>query len=415
MTNPNDMDGIEVQYTKHPYPAPISDMRERIQLGYRQGSSPDRIWNKLFPEKAYKDDLNILIAGCGTNQAIYHALMFPNSHHYAIDISRESLRHVADMIKAYDIKNLEIEKKDIIDLTHNNEFDYVISTGVIHHTENPQESLSKLVQTSKNDGALFIMIYASYLRMGLYYLQDAFRYLDLKPDEKGIEIAKKLIELSPKDHYAHNYIKAITNTSGTKDLSFDAGFVDTFFNARDNAYDVFELKELIDNAGAYFQCWDDNAWYYRSLFNFPKTGGLIQSFNALDPWQLADFTQKMSPNSGKLTFILRKEEKHAHRFFNILDVFPTTYAHQDRLTNLELPDFASNYGGVIGYNQVRVNLDIIERVVWDNLGNKILDIQSQSNALFLKHGIDKEISFESLREMLHRYWKNGYVTFSDSP
>ena len=359
--------------------------------------------------------MNILIAGCGTNQAIYHALMFPNSHHYAIDVSGESLRHVADMIKAYDIKNLEIEKKDIIDLTHNNEFDYVISTGVIHHTVNPQESLSKLVQTSKNDGALFIMIYASYLRMGLYYLQDAFRYLNLKPDEKGIEIAKKLIELSPKDHYAHKYIKAITNTSGTKDLSFDAGFVDTFFNARDNAYDIFELKELIDNAGAYFQCWHDNAWYYRSLFNFPKTGGLIQSFNALDPWQLADFTQKMSPNSGKLTFILRKEEKYAHRFFNILDVFPTTYAHQDRLTNLELPDFASNYGGAIGYNQVRVNLDIIERVVWDNLGNKILDIQSQSNALFLKHGIDKEISFESLREMLHRYWKNGYVTFSDSP
>ena len=64
---------------------------------------------------------------------------------------------------------------------------------------------------------------------------------------------------------------------------------------------------------------------------------------------------------------------------------------------------------------MRVNLDIIERVVWDNLGNKILDIQSQSNALFLKHGIDKEISFESLREMLHGYWKNGYVTFSDSP
>tara|TARA_B110000438_G_scaffold118312_1_gene115553 strand:+ start:1277 stop:2524 length:1248 start_codon:yes stop_codon:yes gene_type:complete len=415
MTNSNDMDGIEVQYTRHPYPAPISDMRERIQLGYRQGSSPDQIWNKLFPEKAYKDDLNILIAGCGTNQAIYHALMFPNSHHYAIDVSRESLRHVADMIKAYDIKNLEIEKKDIIDLTHNKEFDYVISTGVIHHTENPQESLSKLIQTSKNDGALFIMIYASYLRMGLYYLQDAFRYLDLKPDEKGIEIARKLIELSPKDHYVHKYIKAITNTSGTKDLSFDAGFVDTFFNARDNAYDIFELKELIDNAGAYFQCWDDNAWYYRSLFNFPKAGGLIQSFNALDPWQLADFTQKMSPNSGKLTFILRKEEKYAHRFFNILDVFPTTYAHSDRLTNLEPPDFASNYGGAIGYNQVRVNLDIIERVVWDNLGNKILDIQSQSNALFLKHGIDKEISFESLREMLHRYWKNGYVTFSDSP
>ena len=129
MTNLNDRDGIESQYMQYPYPAPISNMRERIQLGYQQGSSPDLIWNKLFPEKPYKDNLNVLIAGCGTNQAIYHALMFPNSQHYAIDVSDKSLRHVANMIKAYDIKNLEIEKKDIVDLTHDNEFDYVISTG----------------------------------------------------------------------------------------------------------------------------------------------------------------------------------------------------------------------------------------------------------------------------------------------
>ena len=39
-------------------------------------------------------------------------------------------------------------------------------------------------------------------------------------------------------------LKEITRSSGTKDLSFDAGFVDTFFNARDVAFDIFELKEI---------------------------------------------------------------------------------------------------------------------------------------------------------------------------
>ena len=111
MSNLKDTDGIEQQYTEHPYPAPISNMRERIEQGYRQGSSPDVLWHKLFPEKKYRDDLNILIAGCGTNQAVYHALRFPNSHHYAIDVSGVSLNHVGDMIKKYNIKNLEIEKK----------------------------------------------------------------------------------------------------------------------------------------------------------------------------------------------------------------------------------------------------------------------------------------------------------------
>ena len=414
MTNSNNRDGIEAQYTQHPYPAPISNMRERIRLGYRQGSSPDFIWSKLFPEKPYKDDLNVLIAGCGTNQAIYHALMFPNSQHYAIDVSEKSLRHVADMIKAYDLKNLEIDKKDIVDLTHDNEFDYVISTGVIHHTKNPEKSLSKLLQTTKSDGALFIMVYASYLRVGIYYLQDAFRYLNLKPNKKGIEVAKRLIELSTKGHYAHRYIDSMNNSSGNKDLSFDAGFVDTFFNARDKAYDIYELKKLIDYAGAYFQCCEDNAYYYRELFSFPKNGDLFQTFKTLDPWQLADFTQKMILDSGKFTFILRKQKEYEHRFFNILDVLPTTYAHAFRLTDIEQPDIASDYGGVIGFNKRRVKLNVLERIVWDNLGRRISDIQDKSNALLLKHRIDKELSFESLREILHHYWKNGYITFSDS-
>ncbi len=413
MSNLKDTDGIEQQYTEHPYPAPISNMRERIEQGYRQGSSPDECWHQLFPEKAYRDDLNILIAGCGTNQAVYHAMRFPNSHHYAIDVSDASLNHVKDMIKKYDIKNLEIEKKDIVELQHKNEFDYVISTGVIHHTKDPQESLSRLVETTKDDGALNIMVYAIYLRVGIYYFQDAFRYLGLKPTKEGIGTAKTLIELSPKNHYAHNYIEQITKSSGTRDLTFDAGFVDTFFNARDVAFDIFELKELINNAGAYLQCWIDNSQFYRYLINFSRAESLNETYNNFDPWELGDFIQKMSPSTGKFDFVLRKEKKYEHRYFYITDVLPSTYAHRYRLTDREKPDISSNKGGSIGINDAEVKLDIIERIVWDNLNNKIEDVLNMSNDLFSKHGIDKELSFEELRGMLHRFWKNGYLSFSD--
>ena len=257
------------------------------------------------------------------------------------------------------------------------------------------------------------MVYASYLRLGVYYFQDAFRYLGLKSTKEDIVTAKKLIELSPKNHYAHNYIEAITRSSGTKDLSFDAGFVDTFFNARDVAFDIFELKRLISNAGAYFQCWSDNSLYYRELFNFSGVESLNQIFNNLDPWELADFIQKMSPSAGKFDFVLRKEKKYEHRFFYITDVLPGNYAHRYRLTDREEPDISSNKGGSIGINDGEVKLDIIERIVWDNLNNKIEDVLNMSNDLFSKHGIDKELSFEELRGMLHRFWKNGYLSFSD--
>ena len=226
------------------------------------------------------------------------------------------------------------------------------------------------------------MVYAIYLRVGIYYFQDAFRYLGLKSTKEDIGIAKKLIELSPKNHYAHNYIEVITNSIGTKDLSFDAGFVDTFFNARDVAFDIFELKELINNAGAYLQCWIDNSQFYRYLINFSRAESLNQTYNNFDPWELGDFIQKMSPSTGKFDFVLRKEKKYEHRYFYITDVLPSTYAHRYRLTDREKPDISSNKGGSIGNINVEIKLDIIQRIVWGNLNNKIEDVLNMSNDLF---------------------------------
>ena len=179
------------------------------------------------------------------------------------------------------------------------------------------------------------------------------------------------------------------------------------------AFDISELKELINNAGAYLQCWIDNSQFYRYLINFSKAESLNETYNNFDPWELGDFIQKMYPSTGKFDFVLRKEKKYEHRFFYITDVLPSNYAHRYRLTDREKPDISSNKGGSIGYEKAEIKLDIIQRIVWDNLNNKIEDVLNMSNDLFSKHGIDKELSFEELRGMLHRFWKNGYLSFSD--
>jgi SAM-dependent methyltransferase len=409
-----EIDKIETQYNEFPYPLPIDDMHEKINQGYSQASDPKLIWQKLFPEKKYKDDLNVLIAGCGTNQAIYHALKFPNSSHYAIDVSENSLKHVNNMIKKYDIKNLKAEKKDLIELKNNNEFDYVISTGVIHHTKNPQESLNKLVESTNSDGALFIMVYATYLRVGIYYLQDAFRYLGLKSDEKSMNIGKQLIKLSPKDHYSKNYIKSVTkNTTGSKDLTFDAGLIDTFFNQRDKSYNAFELKKLISETGSYFQNWYSNQHHYRQLFNFGNLNELEKNLNKLDPWELTDFTQKINTSLGKFTFVLRKQKKYQNRFFKIKELQNYTYVRKlfkDHNEN-NINDY-SKKAIIIDIDQ-KVELDILEKIIWNQLEGKIEDILLKTNELISNLDILKKISLNELKEIIHKFWKNGYVSLAD--
>ena len=74
------IDQVKKQYNDYPYPEPIDDLKSQIDKGYREESDLKISWPILFPEKKYQENIDIFIAGCGTNQAIYHALLYPNSN-----------------------------------------------------------------------------------------------------------------------------------------------------------------------------------------------------------------------------------------------------------------------------------------------------------------------------------------------
>ena len=405
-------DPIEKQYVKHPYPLPIHDMAERLKSGtHKEASGMDLVWNKLFPEKVYSDQLDVLIAGCGTNQAVYHALKFPSSNYYAIDVSQTSIDHVKKMIKMYDIKNLDVERREIEDLTDEKAFDYVISTGVIHHTANPEQSLRKLVHATRDDGALFIMVYASYLRTGVYLLQDVFRYLELENDDAGIKAVLSILDLLPEKHFAQKYIEGIKNSSGTRDLTFKSGVVDTFLNARDVAFNIIDLKKLIASAGAYFQCWEDNIFYYRELFNFDNTPEYAKRYANLDPWQLDDFTQKISLDSGKLTFTLRRKRNFEHMWFKQEDLTSSTFIHQAQIIKALNPNATMTDNLVLTTPHGTVKLNELETLVWNSAGSTLENLTSRANLTTARAGRG-EHSLRDYKSTIHKLWRRGVLEFS---
>ena len=159
------MKKIAEQYNDYIYPKPITNMQKAIsEDGYVDISNADLFWEKFYPEKEYKNSLNVFIAGCGTNQPIYFGLSNPNWNIYAIDLSENSIAYVKEKLIENNIKNVQIEKQNILDTNFKNEFDLVISTGVIHHTKEPKTPLTKLVDATSGDGPLSIMVYANYLR-----------------------------------------------------------------------------------------------------------------------------------------------------------------------------------------------------------------------------------------------------------
>ena len=62
-------DVVSRQYQRWRYPLPIQDL-EAIGSGVWHWYDPSNFHRVLFPDRAFKPDLDILIAGCGTNQAV---------------------------------------------------------------------------------------------------------------------------------------------------------------------------------------------------------------------------------------------------------------------------------------------------------------------------------------------------------
>ena len=82
---------VRAFYDLHPYPPPVDDLdgyRQRWQDENRRRADFHLHW----PGKAYRTDLQVLVAGCGTAQAAKHALRQPASHVVGIDFSAESVR-----------------------------------------------------------------------------------------------------------------------------------------------------------------------------------------------------------------------------------------------------------------------------------------------------------------------------------
>ena len=140
-----------------------------------------------WPDREYKPDLDILIAGCGTNQASVFAFMNPDAKVVAVDISQPSLDHQQYLKDKHGLFNLELDLLPIEELPSlGRDFDLVVSTGVLHHLADPQVGMNAVASCLRPDGAMGIMLYAKYGRIGLEMLQQFFRDLGLGQNESSI-------------------------------------------------------------------------------------------------------------------------------------------------------------------------------------------------------------------------------------
>jgi len=285
-------------YEAFPYPLAVADLGGFLDGSLEPVWSPKTSFPTFYPEEEPREDLDILIAGCGTNAAPIMAATMPHARVVGIDISTASLEISAASAKKGGLKNLELVQLAIEDVESlGRDFDFVLCEGVLHHLADPVLGLDMLGKVTRPQGAILVMVYAQYGRTGLYMLQDLCRQLGLGVDESSAKQAQALLAALPASHPFR-----LIHPAGGALITLEE-VADMLLNPRDIAYRVPDVRAFVEASGLRFHRWLGNA-EYRPEFSALAKAGLLEGTRNMDPWEAAAAAELSHGNLCQHKFVV---------------------------------------------------------------------------------------------------------------
>ncbi|MDO6825471.1 bifunctional 2-polyprenyl-6-hydroxyphenol methylase/3-demethylubiquinol 3-O-methyltransferase UbiG [Marinobacter sp. 1_MG-2023] len=256
-------------YERHPYPPPVDNLDRYDKRWTDERRRTD--YHLFWPSQSYRDDFTILVAGCGTSQAAKYALRWPKARVTGIDVSANSIQHTEALKKKYKLNNLTVLKLPVEEAGKlSQQFDLIVSTGVLHHLPDPDSGLRSLRDVLLPHGAMQLMVYAPYGRAGVYLLQDYCRRLGIGTSSREIQDLATSLQALPPDH------PLVPLLQHAPDFNDEAGIADALLHPQDRAYSVPEFLNFLSRADLKLGRWVRQAAY------LPHCGALASSpHNAL--------------------------------------------------------------------------------------------------------------------------------------
>jgi SAM-dependent methyltransferase len=261
-------------YTDHPYPPPVENL-DRARDEWQDQNRHHAEFHLFWPDQSYRDDLDILVAGCGTWQAAKHALCHPGARVTGIDVSTTSLDHTERLKGKYKLTNLDTLRLPIENAADlDRRFDLIICTGVLHHLADPDAGLAALRSVLRPGGALYLMVYAPYGRAGVYMIQEYCRRLGIGTSAREINDLATVVEaLSPQHPLA-------TLLRGSRDALNADALADALLNPRDRSYSVPQVFDFVERNGL-----ELGRWYWQAPYS-PQCGSIAATPHATRLTQL---------------------------------------------------------------------------------------------------------------------------------
>ncbi len=312
MSEETPKDPIAAQYERWAFPDP------RLGVEQRAVWNDPGTWHPLmWPRTGLPSPLRILVAGCGTSEAAALALRNPTAEVIGIDVSAAALRHEEVLAAQHGLGNLRLqqlplEQVEVLGL----DFDLVAAAGVLHHLADPPKGLRALADVLKPEGVVVAAVYSQHARGGVYLMQAFFAELGLGQSPQDVELLRATLAALPPGHPAQAWVENTGSTGAP-----DAHLVDTWLNARDRAYTVPQILELVEGAGLSFQGWFHNALYHPEGL-LPPEHPLFARLDALPEPQRWAAMERLRPYNDHCFIACRQDRPAGWRLdFEAADFF----------------------------------------------------------------------------------------------
>lgn len=306
----NDKEILKEQYNNFIYPKPVENIDEEvIKIRKIPYSDPNFSWHILWPEKNHQSsNLKILIAGCGSDQAAIIAKCNPNHSVIGIDISPKSIAHQNKLKKNHKINNLKLICDDFRDIKFDYKFDYIISTGVIHHLQDPLSALKYFYENLNDDGVINLMIYGNLNSFSINKVKEIYSEMNLNHSADSINIAKSTIQNLNKYHPGKIFAQKIN------DFNYDSGVIDFLLHKQELFFDIDKLINIFQNSNFKIKNFYDGNICSLTKF-FLNNDEAIKKIRNFDKNMQLKYGQILNWNDRKIELVLCKNSNNQKSLF----------------------------------------------------------------------------------------------------
>lgn len=244
---------VREQYEGYPYPFRKPE-DERSRLIETLGMNLDQVNYHCFAgQQTFGAGFRMLDAGGGTGDNTIFAgeqLRHIGGEVVHMDFSTASQGIAKQRAAIRGLFNTSFIHDSLLNLPNRGiePFDFIVSTGVLHHLPDPDAGLAALCSVLKAEGAMLLMLYAPYGRAAIYPMQEMLRMIAPQgsmPDSERIRIARKVLDGLPAQHP----FRQATWLRREIDEYGDIAIYDILLHAQDRAYSIPQIYDYLKQQG----------------------------------------------------------------------------------------------------------------------------------------------------------------------